>query len=178
MIGRNHLLFGFATSIPIAIAIQENNITLPILFTYFLIIYVYSILPDIDISTSKISRLFPFFNIFLYKIEHRGVTHKPLFAIISTLILFLFFYTYMNESLEQSIYYWIVALVSISTHIIGDGMTVMGVPNFINGKTFHALPRRNRFLIGSIQEQRIGTILFIIVVIECVILKAEFISLF
>lgn len=179
---RNHVIFAITITTPLLILADKyldilQNLNM--LFAYLCLISIYALLPDIDISSSKINKYIPsYLNIFS-NIKHRGFTHKPLFLLITPIIAILGINQYLGiySLIELSIIY-IILLLAITSHIIGDGMTLYGVPMFIGNYHLYTLPKKYRFASGSRDENRIIIFIYLFLIVEGLIMKEYILAKF
>ena len=126
---------------------------LPIAFYIGLIIG--SFFPDIDEPNSYIGKKLPFFSKLLRKIglKHRTLTHSIFFPLI--LFLIIAFIPDLDTFFVRGF------IIGIILHIIGDTITVSGVPILypISKKRYFLLPSFLRFKVGSMAENIIIFIL-------------------
>ena len=88
---------------------------------FFLLVLLGSILPDIDEKHSKINRWSGFFGLIIaFFFKHRGLFHSIVLHGLLFLIL----------SVAFQKYYAFALLSGYLAHIIGDGVTLAGVPIF------------------------------------------------
>ncbi|HIQ50991.1 MAG TPA: metal-dependent hydrolase [Nautiliaceae bacterium] len=126
---------------------------LPIPFYIGLIIG--SFFPDIDEPNSYIGKKLSFLSKFLRKIglKHRTLTHSIFFPF--TLFLLIILLSNLNTFFIKGF------IVGAIFHIIGDAITISGVPIFypISKKRYFLLPSFLRFKVGGIAENIIIFIL-------------------
>ena len=135
----------------------SNNLNivynLPIAFYIGLIIG--SFFPDIDEPNSYIGKKFYFLSKIFRKIglKHRTLTHSIIFPFI--LFLIIVFIPDLDTFFVKGF------IIGIILHIIGDAITISGVPIFypISKKRYFLFPSFLRFKVGSIIENIIIFIL-------------------
>lgn len=110
-----------------------------------------SILPDIDVSSSKINQWSGFLGkVIAFFTTHRGIFHSPLLFIIFFIILSYFWSTY---------YAWGL-IAGYLTHMFGDGITRMGVQPFYPFK----FKVRGPVTVGGLNEGIIAILLIILII--------------
>tara|TARA_Y100000310_G_scaffold311948_1_gene358745 strand:- start:230 stop:682 length:453 start_codon:yes stop_codon:yes gene_type:complete len=123
----------------------------------FLFVLLGSILPDIDSKGSIINQwmgIFGTFAVFISK--HRGLFHSLLFfGLISSII---------GYGLNLS--FGIALLVGYAAHMIGDGITPMGVKMFYPFSTFTI---RGPIRVGGVLESGIMVLLVVVVVNKLIV---------
>jgi len=157
---KGHLALGYAfTYSPILIPEVKgevlahlNNIILGI---SFLLVYFFSLFPDLDEPNAYLSKKFPWNLISIplsVFVSHRGITHTLLFSFVfpGLLALGLYFTGYLNK-------YWMLIIISwlaYISHLIGDSLTKSGVKWFypFSNKSYHLLPKKLTFKTGSLVE--------------------------
>lgn len=147
---KSHVAFALVISTPIsAVLVNTNIIPTPGLFVaFFLTIIIATLAPDLDHDKSVLSQLFPWLSKLICKFtDHRGVTHRPIAIIASTLIV----YT-LSFKLPLIAIAW---FIGYSLHIIADGMTVSGIQGFYKNKTFYSIPIKIRFKSGDLVDNRL-----------------------
>ena len=143
---------------PFLLSNNLNNLNivynLPIAFYIGLIIG--SFFPDIDEPNSYIGKKLSFLSKFLRKIglKHRTLTHSVFFPFI--LFLIIAFVPDLDTFFVRGF------IIGIILHIIGDAITVSGVPILypISKKRYFLFPSFLRFKVGSTAEK---VIIFILV---------------
>ena len=117
-------------------------------YNSYFIIFIYSVLPDIDM--------------YMHNIEHRTYTHTIYFAILLSIpLLFIDFYN--NENI-LNIDLFLVGFLSYLTHVMGDMMTKTGVRLLypFRKNKFFLLPPHLRFKTSSNVEYIILIILILL----------------
>lgn len=123
---------------------------------FFLVLLLGAILPDIDEYKSKINQWSGIIGkIISFLAKHRGIFHSI------PLALFLFF---VLSSVWNFHYGWAL-LIGYTTHLVGDGLTPMGVQLFY---PFHSFKLKGPIKTGSIYEWIILVGLIVLVVKEFV----------
>ena len=113
---RTHSLAGVLAAL---FFINSFNLSNPLLF--FLIVYVSSLLPDIDIPNSKIGRKVGPISWFLnFMFGHRKIFHSLLFSFLFFMLLLILFENYIGSAF----------FLGYTTHLIVDGLTVRGIKPF------------------------------------------------
>ena len=123
MLGKQHLVFGVATSIAISGALASNGVTAFNTPIYFIGgVALGSLFPDIDDPDSLIGRVVPFLSLRIHKyFGHRGLTHD--LKLILLLAIFPILATCFTGNLA-----FIGFLYGILGHEFLDMMTSLGVP--------------------------------------------------
>jgi len=112
MLGRTHLAFSFLIALYIIDILKINN---QILFTIILLLF--SIFPDIDVKSSKISKKLRPFSYITSLLGHRGILHTIYFPITLFLVLFI-----LNQKLLS-----LAVLIGYSLHLLLDITTKKGI---------------------------------------------------
>ena len=119
---------------------------------FFLILMVTCLFPDIDEEHSVINRATgPFGTVIAFFTKHRGFFHS----------IFLYLGLFVAVSIIWSNYYGWAILLGYLAHLLGDGMTPMGVKIF---HPFHNFKIRGPIRAGSTVEGILLIILIIIVI--------------
>ncbi len=112
MLGITHALIGLALAK--ALGLIELNSYLKIFVVMF-----FAMLPDIDIPSSLLGKIFFPISRFLYaRFGHRNITHSLIFMLFLT----------SPFAINLDIYFLIV--LAYGSHLIGDMLTYTGVPLF------------------------------------------------
>jgi inner membrane protein len=159
MTHKSHIAFSLVFTIPLSLTLLHCNLLHSrgeiVFFTIISILA--TLAPDIDHPKSFISQLIPQLSkIICKRTHHRGFTHNGKAIIFSSLIALIILIKFPIMALA-----WIVGY---TLHIIADGMTVSGIRDFCNGKTFYSLPYRLRFKSGDIVDNSIFKINIIIII--------------
>jgi len=158
---KGHLSLGYAFTYSPLLIPKVKEIMLPYINNYyilglsFLLVYFFSLFPDLDEPNAYLSKKFPWNLISVplsFFVSHRGITHTLLFSFVISCILalILYFTGYFNK-------YWILVLVSwlaYISHLLGDSLTKSGVKWFypFNNRSYHLLPKKLTFKTGSLIE--------------------------
>ncbi len=121
------------------------------LLILFLVVLFGSILPDIDEKGTKINQWFGFVGIIFEKMfKHRGFLHSLIFFLSISFLVKLIF----------SDAYGYALLLGLFSHILGDGISKMGV------KLFYPFRFRIRgpLKVGSMAEMAISFVVFCVIV--------------
>ena len=156
MTAPNHLVGGFTfTGIfgsLLGINILSDHRLLPIIF-------IASLLPDIDHSKSLIGKVFlPISKILNKRYGHRTITHSLVAVIVLT-----GFLSVIQNALFPSIKVYQVFGLAYSSHLLLDMITVQGIPLFYPfKKNACVIPGRAdlRFRSGNVQHEAIGLCMF------------------
>ena len=157
---KGHLAIGYAFSFsPLFISeVREyvlNNFNPLMIGLSFVLVYFFSLLPDLDEPNAYLSKKFPWNIISIplsFFVTHRGITHTLIFSFVFPTILagILYFTGYFYK-------YWIFVLISwlaYISHLVGDSLTRSGVKWFypLNKKSYRLLPKKLTFKTGSLME--------------------------
>lgn len=154
----NHIVGGF-TFTGIFASILGVNILSDV--SYLLLIGIGALLPDIDHTKSIIGKIFyPFAKMINRSYGHRTITHSLIFIVVSTAMISAF-----QAAFFPSYPAGLLFGLALSSHIIFDMMTVMGVPLFYpflkNPCVLPANPRM-RMRTGNIHHETIAMCLFLV----------------
>jgi len=122
----------------------------------FSVIFIFSLLPDLDEPGSFLSQKFPFYFVSFFLslfTTHRGLTHNFIFSIV--FFLFLYAVTLPIHHIEWFHTIFFVAFISYIGHIIGDSMTIGGIKRAFypfSKSTFWIIPKSLRFKTQSLFE--------------------------
>ena len=115
MDGKTHLATGILTGVSVVYARDKFGLDISEGILLVTGCGIGALLPDIDISNSLLGRFIP---LWLF-VEHRTITHSLLFMLVVCLLGLILKIPYsLNIGL----------LVGISTHLVLDGLTPMGIP--------------------------------------------------
>ncbi|QDD68188.1 metal-dependent hydrolase [Caminibacter pacificus] len=170
---RGHIILATSVSLPFINAIFPY----PSAQFYYAIagVILGALLPDIDEPGSYIGRKIPIISFLIsFFVKHRGFTHTIFFALIPILFAFLVPYCYFcyNSFYNFNIFYLQIFLFFIGVgcilHDIGDMLTKSCVKFFypISNKTICIAPKSLRFRTGSIEENIVVLILFVLLTTE------------
>ena len=149
MKAKTHLAFGFFSGLVLMNYINFDN-----KYTFFVLILIGALLPDIDCPNSKISRKIPvipkILNIFS---KHRGIFHSVFIALLLLGIVWVF----VSET------YGLALFAGYLSHLLIDGFTKQGV-NLLH-------PISQLRIAGPIQTGKIGELILFLVLIAGIILS-------
>lgn len=113
MLFRTHLAFSFLIGLIIVDFFKiSNNILFLILFLFF------SLIPDLDEHSSKISRKLKFLSFFLKSLfKHRGFLHSIFIPFLSSLFLFIINRKFLG----------LAVILGYLSHLILDAFTIKGI---------------------------------------------------
>ena len=115
MDGKTHLATGILTGVSVVYVRDKFGLDISEGILLVTGCGIGALLPDIDISNSLLGRFIP---LWLF-VEHRTITHSLLFMLVVCLLGLILKIPYsLNIGL----------LVGISTHLVLDGLTPMGIP--------------------------------------------------
>ena len=147
MLFLTHILLGITFFLLLRNYFSEGSTIL-----FFLLILLGSILPDIDEKHSRINKWFGIVgSIVAFFAKHRGFFHSLLFHGIIFFAISYFFNTY---------YAWAL-LLGYTAHIVGDGITPMGVQLFY---PFSQFKIRGPIKTGGFWEGIIMIVLIIVII--------------
>ncbi len=168
MLAKTHITFALSLASVGVFIIQPF---IPIESTHLLIFYFAiafgAIFPDIDEPHSKIGRMFIGVSHLMNAIfGHRGFTHSLPFIIILILLLMVLcnfesVRTFINGFYENALVFLVSGFILGNLlHIVGDMMTLSGVPIFLpfKSKKYFALPKVLRFRTSGLADQVIAYI--------------------
>ena len=113
MLARTHFIIGLLTFLIVESYFEYK-------FLFFVSLFVASVLPDIDVKTSKISKsLFPLGEVVRLFVKHRGVLHSLLLWFTVSLLFFPFF-----PEISYGLF------IGSFLHIMADGLTLRGIKAF------------------------------------------------
>ncbi|MBT3298641.1 hypothetical protein HN385_06950 [archaeon] len=122
------------------------------IFVIFLLVLLGSLLPDIDEKGTTINKWFGFIGIIFQKLfKHRGFLHSLIFFLIISFLVKIIF----------SDAYGYALLLGLFAHILGDGISKMGVRLFYPLKFRIKGPLR----VGSFAEVLISFFIFCVIVL-------------
>ena len=149
MLARTHLAFGLLTALFIKTFVPTENI-----YIFFALVFLGSLLPDIDKSNSKISQKIPVLpKIIQILTTHRGIFHTLFLAILLPGLLYFF--------VSQT--YGFALFAGYLSHLLIDGLTKSGI-NFL-------YPFLELRLAGPIQTGKIAEhVLLVGIVVLCLIM--------
>ncbi len=168
MLAKTHITFALSLASVGVFIIQPF---IPIESTHLLIFYFAiafgAIFPDIDEPHSKIGRMFiGVSNIMNIIFGHRGFTHSLPFIVILSLLVFVLcnfesVRTFINGFYENALVFLVSGFILGNLlHIVGDMMTLSGVPIFLpfKSKKYFVLPKALRFRTSGLADQVIAYI--------------------
>jgi inner membrane protein len=121
---------------------------------FFLFVLLGSILPDIDEANSKINRWSGIIGKWVsFFFKHRGIFHSLLFAVLLFIIVAVYWKSY---------YAWALALGYVA-HLIGDGITPMGIQIFYPFSTYKI---RGPIRTGGWMEGMVFLVLVVVIIKE------------
>ncbi len=146
MLFKTHLLLGITLFLLCRSWLSaENNII------FFLFVMLGSILPDIDQQGSKINQWFGILGTVIAKLaKHRGFFHSLLFFALASLLIA----RYWN------LQYAIGLLMGYAAHILGDGVTPMGIQILY---PFSRFTIRGPIKVGGVAETLLLVLLVILI---------------
>ncbi|MBI2665536.1 metal-dependent hydrolase [Candidatus Woesearchaeota archaeon] len=147
MLFYTHLLIGVSFFLLIREIIQGINHPL-----FLVLLLLGSILPDIDERSSKINQWSGFLGkITAFFFRHRGLFHSLLFVFLLFLIATNFWHWY----------YGLAVSLGYFAHLLGDGLTPMGVQIFY---PFSQYTIRGKIRTGSITEKLLMGLLLLFII--------------
>lgn len=166
MLARTHIAFALASS---SVGTFLTHIFVSIESTHLLAFYFAvafgAIFPDIDEPHSKIGRmLIGVSNVINAIFGHRGFTHSLSFVgILSLFIMVLCSFQsvrdFINGFYENSLFFLVLGfIVGNLLHIVGDMMTLSGVPILLpfKSKKYFVLPKALRFRTSGLIDQSLA----------------------
>ena len=150
MLFRTHLAFGFLIGLYLIDFLKIKNQIL-----FMIILLFFSIFPDIDDSSSKISKKLKPFSYLTTLFGHRTIFHTIYFPLAISFVLFI-----LNFKLLS-----LAALIGYLLHLILDSITKKGIALFypLSKKRIKGFIK-----VGSLTENIIFTILIILIIYKLI----------
>ncbi len=147
MLFHTHILLGVVVFLLIKDFFHGGNQII-----FFFLVLLGSILPDIDERKSKINRWSGILGIVIaFFFKHRGLFHSILFHLGIFFIIYHFFNLYYASGL----------FIGYLAHVLGDGVTLMGLSLFYPFSNFKV---KGPIKVGGFLESIILVVLFVLIV--------------
>jgi len=113
MLFRTHLAFSF-----LAAMVLMQHVTVPNNITFLLVFLLFSVMPDIDEYSSKISKgTKPFSTLIQLMVRHRGIFHSIYVPLLISVVLAVFHQTVLA----------LAAITGYLSHLLIDALSVQGI---------------------------------------------------
>ena len=113
MLFRTHLAFNF-----LAAMVLMQHVTVPNNITFLLVFLLFSVMPDIDEYSSKISKgTKPFSTLIQLMVRHRGIFHSIYVPLLISVVLAVFHQTVLA----------LAAITGYLSHLLIDALSVQGI---------------------------------------------------
>jgi len=113
MLFRTHLAFSF-----LAAMVLMQHVTVPNNITFLLVFLLFSVMPDIDEYSSKISKgTRPFSTLIQLMVRHRGIFHSIYVPLLISVVLAVFHQTVLA----------LAAITGYLSHLFMDALSVQGI---------------------------------------------------
>ncbi len=150
MLFRTHLTFAIFSGLLILEFVKVPN-----RWSFFALLFVGVLFPDVDHKESFINKRIPFLKVFAYLLRHRGIMHSVFPPLVISMLIFYF----------TSLSYSTAFFTGYLSHLIADALTISGV-NFLY--PISTLRIRGPVRTGSVIE----TIFFLVLAAACILLIA------